>query len=130
MDIVATVGETLTEGEINHHGISSIDDIKEVLQGIYDPEIPMNIYDLGLIYNIDLKENGDVLITMTLTTPSCPVAESFPEQVANAVSTLNVGKVDIELVFEPQWTMNKLSDDAKLILNLFDIPKGNNDDYI
>ncbi len=89
----------------------------EKLSGIFDPEIPVNIWELGFIYDIDVKENRDVDILMTLTAPNCPVAESLPLEVQEEVSKIeNIGKVTVNITFDPPWDMDKLSDAAKLEL--------------
>ena len=91
----------------------------DALKEIYDPEIPVNIYDLGLIYGVDVHEDGDVLITMTLTTPHCPVAESMPGEVemrCNAVP--GVRDAEVNLVWEPPWGPNLMSDEARLELGM------------
>lgn len=93
------------------------DRIIQRLKTIHDPEIPLNIYELGLIYEIDIDENSDVLIVMTLTAPNCPVAESLPLEVEEAVKqTEGVNNVQVQITFEPAWSMDKLSDEAKLEL--------------
>ncbi len=93
------------------------DRIIQRLKTIHDPEIPLNIYELGLIYDIDINEDKDVLIVMTLTAPNCPVAESLPLEVEEAVKqTEGVNNVQVQLTFEPAWSMDKLSDEAKLEL--------------
>jgi len=95
------------------------DAIIETLKTIYDPEIPVNIHELGLIYEVKLDDNFNVHILMTLTTPNCPVAESLPEEVKEKVSNIDgVNEVEIELTFEPPWTMEMLSEEAKLELGL------------
>ena len=89
----------------------------EKLSGIFDPEIPVNIWELGFIYDIDIKENRDVDILMTLTAPNCPVAESLPLEVQEEVSKIeNIGKVNVNITFDPPRDMDKLSDAAKLEL--------------
>lgn len=90
------------------------------LRSVFDPEIPVNIYDLGLIYNLKIDENTkDVYILMTLTSPNCPVAEDMPGQVQEAVSLVEgVGKVKVELTFEPPWDKDMLSESALLELGL------------
>ena len=91
--------------------------IKEVLRNIYDPEIPVNIYELGLIYEINIKDNFEVHILMTLTSPNCPVAESMPTEVRDNVAELpEVSECEVELTFEPPWDQEMLSDEAKLEL--------------
>ena len=86
---------------------------------IYDPEIPVNIYELGLIYNIIVDENNNVKINMTLTSPNCPVAESLPKEVKDSIMKINeVNKVDLDLVWDPPWDKSMMSEAAKLELNL------------
>ncbi len=88
-----------------------------VLRTIYDPEIPVNIYDLGLIYEISISEEADVKVLMTLTSPNCPVAESLPQEVKDKVNLVkNLRSADVELTFEPPWDQDMLSDEAKLEL--------------
>lgn len=95
------------------------DRIIQVLKTIHDPEIPVDIYELGLIYNIDIDDNNDVLIVMTLTAPNCPVADNLPLEVEEAVKrTEGVNNVQIQLTFEPAWSPEKISDEAKLALGL------------
>ena len=95
------------------------DGLIAALSDIYDPEIPVNIYDLGLIYDLVPKPGGDVDVTMTLTAPSCPVAGDLVRQVAQAAAKLNdTGTVTVRLTWEPQWTPAKMSEDAKLALDL------------
>ena len=92
--------------------------IKEIKK-IYDPEIPVNIYELGLIYKIELIDNKKVNIEMTLTTPICPVADSLPKIVKNNILKIDgVTSVDLNLVWDPPWTKEKMSEAAKLELNL------------
>jgi FeS assembly SUF system protein len=89
------------------------------LRTVHDPEIPVNIYDLGLIYRIDMAENGDVGIDMTLTAPACPVAGAMPKMVEEAVSGVpGVGAVRVELVWDPPWTQDKMTDEARLQLGM------------
>ena len=88
------------------------------IKKIYDPEIPVNIYELGLIYDISIK-NKDVSVKMTLTTPNCPVAESLPKEVKDSIMEIKeVNKVDLDLVWEPPWDKSMMSEAAKLELNL------------
>jgi len=94
--------------------------IIENIKKVFDPEIPVNIYELGLIYDIKI-EDGDVEVIMTLTSPFCPVAGSLPKEVAARVSEVEgVKKANVELVFEPPWTMDLMSNEAKLELNMTD----------
>ena len=95
-------------------------DIVEQIRTVSDPEIPINVYDMGLIYKIDQQDNGDLYIEMTLTAPTCPIAGVLPQQVADAVAlTEGVGKVEVKLVWEPAWTPDKMTDEAKEMLELF-----------
>ena len=88
------------------------------IKKIYDPEIPVNIYELGLIYDISIKDN-DVSVKMTLTTPNCPVAESLPKEVKDSIMEIKgVEKVDLQLVWDPPWDKSMMSEAAKLELNL------------
>ena len=88
------------------------------IKKIYDPEIPVNIYELGLIYDISVKDK-DVSVKMTLTTPNCPVAESLPKEVKDSILEINeVNKVELDLVWEPPWNKSMMSEAAKLELNL------------
>ena len=96
-----------------------IDEIIEVLKDIYDPEIPVNIYDLGLVYGIDLDNEGNVEIIMTLTSPMCPVAESLPGEVRNAVRFVEgAEQVTVKIVWEPPWDADKMSEEARLMLDM------------
>ena len=89
------------------------------IKKIYDPEIPVNIFELGLIYKIDINEDRKVLIEMTLTSPNCPVAESLPNSVKENILKIDeVDSVDLKLVWNPPWTKDKMSEAAKLELNL------------
>ena len=89
------------------------------IKKIYDPEIPVNIYELGLIYKIEISEENNVLIEMTLTSPNCPVAESLPNSVKeNILNISEIKNVDLKLVWDPPWTKEKMSEAAKLELNL------------
>ena len=93
--------------------------IIEEIRKIYDPEIPVNIYDLGLIYDVRIDEFFNVEIEMTLTSPNCPVAESLPEEVENKVSGLDkIKKVKVNITFEPPWTKEMMSEEAKLELGM------------
>ena len=89
------------------------------IKKIYDPEIPVNIYELGLIYDINVDEKNNVKINMTLTTPNCPVAESLPKEVKDSIMEIKeVNKVDLDLVWDPPWDKSMMSEAAKLELNL------------
>jgi len=92
--------------------------IKEIKK-IYDPEIPINIYELGLIYDIKVEKNNNIKVKMTLTTPNCPVAESLPKEVKDSIMEIKeVKKVDLQLVWDPPWDKSMMSEAAKLELNL------------
>ena len=96
------------------------DKVIAALHNVYDPEIPLNLYDLGLIYDIDIGEQNTVHIKMTLTTPHCPVAESMPGQVECAVREIKeVTDVEVKLVWDPPWDKDRMSDEAKLTLGLY-----------
>jgi FeS assembly SUF system protein len=96
--------------------------IIDALKTVYDPEIPVNIYDLGLIYDIIIDEQNNVKIHMTLTAPGCPVAGTFPQMVSDAVTThvSEVQEVTVELVWDPPWSMDRMSEVARLQLGIFD----------
>ncbi|KMQ63890.1 MULTISPECIES: SUF system Fe-S cluster assembly protein [Chryseobacterium] len=95
------------------------EEIIKVLKSVYDPEIPVDIYELGLIYDVQISEDGDVKIIMTLTTPNCPVAESLPQEVKDKVGDVEgVKSVDLELTFEPSWNKDMMSEEAKFELGM------------
>lgn len=115
-EYVVTEGSPLHAGEKQ----ATVDEIVAAIRTVEDPELMLNVYDLGLIYRLDKLADGDVEIDMTVTAPSCPVAGLMPKQVAEAVSKLDgTGKVTVKLVWEPAWTIDKMSDDAKYVLNMF-----------
>jgi len=90
------------------------------LKTVYDPEIPVDIYELGLIYRVDVADNKDVTIDMTLTAPGCPVAGEMPNMVRDALLTVpGVGEVTVNMTFDPPWTPDRMSEEAKLELNMF-----------
>jgi len=96
------------------------DDIIGALKSVYDPEIPVDIYELGLIYRIDVDDDRNVAIDMTLTAPGCPVAGEMPIWVQSAVSALNgVGDVDVRMVFDPPWDPSRMSDEARVALDFY-----------
>ena len=111
-----------TAGKKNNSSTRIIEksEIVESLKTIHDPELPVNIYDLGLIYDIRLIDKNDLKIKMSLTAPGCPVAGEMPVQVANTLAKIpNVGLIEVELVWEPAWTKDKMSEDAKLALDIY-----------
>ncbi|HLI10598.1 MAG TPA: SUF system Fe-S cluster assembly protein [Alphaproteobacteria bacterium] len=117
----AASGATVKVGEALPSGAApaSFDEVVAALRTVYDPEIPVNIYDLGLIYKLEIDDRGDVAIEMTLTAPACPVAGSLPGAVANAVSQVEgTGEVEVKLVWDPPWSTARMSDDAKLALGM------------
>lgn len=109
MEMLSPIEKTVLEGEI-----------VEALRTVFDPEIPVNVYDLGLIYGIDIDYDGSVGIRMTLTSPGCPVAGILPGEVEEkAASVPGVSEAHVELVWDPTWTMDMMTDEAKLDLGLF-----------
>ena len=105
----------MTEQEVQEIG----DKIVGVLKTIYDPEIPVDIYELGLIYDVFVNEDFDVKILMTLTTPNCPVAETLPLEVEEKVKSINeVKDAEVEITFDPPWTQDLMSEEAKLELGM------------
>ena len=95
------------------------DEIIKTLKTVYDPEIPVDIYELGLVYDVQISEDGDVKVIMTLTTPNCPVAESLPAEVKEKVKSVEgVNEVDLELTFEPSWTKDMMSEEARFELGM------------
>ncbi len=98
-------------------GASLQDRVVEALTTVFDPEIPVNIYELGLVYDVDVAQDGEVTVTMTLTTPNCPVAGSLPGEVQDKVAAIEgVRKAHVNLVWEPAWTQERMSEAAKLEL--------------
>jgi len=95
------------------------DKIVTVIKTIYDPEIPVDIYELGLIYDVFVNEDNDAKILMTLTSPNCPVAESLPKEVEDKVKTLKeINNAEVEITFDPTWTQEMMSEEAKLELGM------------
>ena len=109
-------GGALPEAEIAR----MTDDIIAALKTVYDPEIPADIYELGLIYKIDIAEDRAVSIEMTLTTPNCPSAQELPVMVENAVASVaGVGEVKVTIVWDPPWEQSRMSDEARAVLNMW-----------
>jgi len=96
------------------------EDVIKTIKTVMDPEIPVNLYDLGLIYKIDIDDKNNVIIEMTLTNPNCPVAGTMPENVGKAISILeNLSSIRVNLAWQPKWNKDMMSDDAKLALDIF-----------
>jgi FeS assembly SUF system protein len=96
------------------------DELIEKLKTVYDPEIPVDIYELGLIYKVDVSDDKDVVVDMTLTAPGCPVAGEMPEWVRDAVMSIEgVKSCNVNLTFDPPWDQSRMSDEARLQLNMF-----------
>ena len=114
-DFKAKAGSKLPEGAI----IASKDEIIEAIRTVYDPEIPVNIYDMGLILELNISEVGNVVIGMTLTSPGCPVAGELPVWVAEAIEKIDgTGEIEVGLVWDPPWSPDLMSEDAKLALGM------------
>jgi FeS assembly SUF system protein len=112
----ATAGGALTQDEISR----LTDDIVASLKTVYDPEIPADIYELGLIYKIDIADDRKVAIDMTLTTPNCPSAQELPIMAENAVASVpGVGPVTVTVVWDPPWEPSRMSDEARVVLNMW-----------
>ncbi len=112
----APVGAALPQEEINR----LTDEIVASLKTVYDPEIPADIYELGLIYKIDIADDRKVAIDMTLTTPNCPSAQELPIMVENAVASVpGVGPVEVNVVWDPPWEPSRMSDEARVVLNMW-----------
>ncbi|WP_024509762.1 SUF system Fe-S cluster assembly protein [Bradyrhizobium sp. ARR65] len=95
-------------------------DIIAALKTVFDPEIPADIYELGLIYKVDIKDDRSVDVVMTLTTPNCPAAGELPTMVENAIASVpGVGMVNVSVVWEPVWSPERMSDEARLVLNMW-----------
>lgn len=114
-------GAAVASGKISQDELDRLTDgIVEALKTVFDPEIPVDIYELGLIYKVDLSDERDVAVEMTLTAPGCPVAGEMPIWVEQAVMKVDgVRSARAEIVFDPPWDPSKMSDEAKLALNMF-----------
>ncbi len=100
--------------------IANEDSVVEALRTVFDPEIPVNIYDLGLIYDLKIKENGNTDVLMTLTAPACPVAGTLPKEVADKVAAVQgIGEVDVTITWDPPWTQANMSEVARVALDMF-----------
>ena len=108
------------EGDLAPEMAALTDDLIGALKSVYDPEIPVDVYELGLIYRVDVSDARDVTVDMTLTAPGCPVAEHMPRWVEDAVRSVDgVGDVVVNMVFEPPWDPSRMSDEARVALNMF-----------
>ncbi len=115
-DAAPAAGSALPEAEIAR----LTDEIVTALKTVYDPEIPADIYELGLIYKIDIADDRSVHVDMTLTTPNCPSAQELPQMVESAVSSVaGIGKVDVAVVWDPPWDQSRMTDEARLVLNMW-----------
>lgn len=107
---------SLPEGEL----VRLTDDIVAALKTVYDPEIPADIYELGLIYKVDIEDDRTVKVDMTLTTPNCPAAAELPQMVENAVASVpGVSGAKVSVVWDPPWDQSRMSDEARLVLNMW-----------
>ncbi|MEZ5839672.1 MAG: SUF system Fe-S cluster assembly protein [Hyphomicrobiales bacterium] len=113
--------ETIAGASIPQEEIDRITgDIVSALKTVYDPEIPVDIYELGLIYRIDIDDDRNIAVDMTLTAPGCPVAGDMPGWVENAISTVpGVADVKVKLVFDPPWSPDRMSDEARIMLDWY-----------
>lgn len=113
---VNTLGSALSAEELEEFTRKLVTALKTV----YDPEIPVDIYELGLIYKVDVADNKDVTVDMTLTAPGCPVAGEMPNMVKNALEGVEgIGEVTVNMTFDPPWTPERMSEEAKLELNMY-----------
>lgn len=115
-------GDSVTAGAPRDPAVPVADEdaVVEALRAVYDPEIPVNIYDLGLIYDLKIAPSGDVDIQMTLTAPACPVAGTLPKEVAESVARVSgVGEVEVTITWDPPWTQANMSEVAKVALDMF-----------
>ena len=110
-----------TDSQIKNDEIKTLDErVKDVLKTCYDPEIPVNIWELGLIYEIKISEGNDVHVRMTLTSPACPVAESLPPEIEQKIKTIvDVNSAKVEVTFEPPWNKDMMTEEAKLELGFW-----------
>ena len=112
----AAIASALPEGELN----TLTDGIVAALKTVYDPEIPADVYEIGLIYKIDIADDRSIKVDMSLTSPNCPSAQELPIMVENAVSSVpGVGPVKVEVVWDPPWDPSRMSDEARLVLNMW-----------
>jgi len=114
-DFHVEMGKPLPDGA----AVASRDSVIAAVKEVQDPELMLSIYDLGLVYRIDISEKGDVCVDMTLTSPTCPIAGEMPGMVAASVAKLEgVGRIKVQLVWDPPWTLDKVSEDLKIALGI------------
>jgi FeS assembly SUF system protein len=121
MTLIALYGEKIKNKNMEEYTdtINLGDNVVKKLKGIYDPEIPVDIYELGLIYDVMINEDNEVKILMTLTSPNCPVAESLPREVEEKVQSIDeVKSCEVEITFDPPWSKDLMSEEAKLELGM------------
>jgi FeS assembly SUF system protein len=115
-DVEVEKASSLPEAEVNR----MTDDIVAALKTVYDPEIPADIYELGLIYRVDIEDDRSVKIDMTLTTPNCPSAQELPQMVDSAAASVpGVSGAKVNVVWDPPWDQSRMSDEARLVLNMW-----------
>ncbi len=113
-------GEAVSDAAVSDDLARLTDEIVTAIKTVYDPEIPADVYELGLIYRIDIADDRAVHVEMTLTTPNCPSAQELPTMVENAVASVpGVGPVDVKVVWEPPWEPSRMSDEARVVLNMW-----------
>ena len=121
-DFLPDKNSSYTKKFLNSNKSSKIkeEQVIECIKTVMDPEIPVNLYDLGLIYEIKINDNNDIKIKMTLTNPNCPVAGTMPESVGKSVEKiLNINSIEVSLVWDPKWHKDLMSEEAKLALDIF-----------
>lgn len=115
-DVIGQAGQPLPPGQT----VATEEQVINALRTVHDPEIPVNIYDLGLIYELNIAEDGTVTIVMTVTAPACPVAGQLPQDVANAVDQVEgTGEITVTLTWDPPWTPERMSEVARVALDMF-----------
>ena len=111
---------TVSDAAVSDDLARLTDEIVTAIKTVYDPEIPADVYELGLIYKIDIADDRAVHVEMTLTTPNCPSAQELPTMVENAVASVpGVGPIDVKVVWEPPWEPSRMSDEARVVLNMW-----------
>jgi FeS assembly SUF system protein len=116
----AANGAAVSDAAVSDELARLTDEIVTAIKTVYDPEIPADVYELGLIYKIDIADDRAVRVEMTLTTPNCPSAQELPTMVENAVASVpGVGPVDVKVVWDPPWEPSRMSDEARVVLNMW-----------